>query len=38
VTAGLVNVSWNSFEEQIMANNPAVHFEIPANQPEALTR
>jgi uncharacterized protein len=25
-------------KEEIMANNRIVHFEIPANQPEALTR
>jgi predicted enzyme related to lactoylglutathione lyase len=25
-------------QEHIMANNRIVHYEIPANQPEALTR
>lgn len=27
-----------NLEKMIMANNRVVHFEIPANQPEALTK
>jgi len=35
--AGRFPTTW-PLQESLMANNRVVHFEIPANQPEALTR
>jgi predicted enzyme related to lactoylglutathione lyase len=32
------NINFIGTRENIMANNRVIHFEIPANQPEALTK